>query len=451
MQRLSAFYYRLLPIHAGIIATFLLIPVWYRLPQRPDIFPALYVSRFLILLPMLWTIGWWLALRLPGFDELRRDKLRRIWALALLLLAVWAFASQSWAFRRVENPDYGATAALQLSISLLFSVVIACACPPKPALIAALLTGLVWNSLLAIAQVANQQSLGLNWLGEFRFNASIPGTSVVQADGIRWLRPYGLLPHPNMLAGFLMIALLAACAAVLSRRLVVWWVGTLIALLGLWALLLTFSRASWGGLILGGLIMLPFLWRARLRERDSWLPVLTTLGLMAGVIVIFGLLYSPFLLARAGVGTESIELRSISDRALFTEFALRAVREFPVGGVGIGNFPWRASYYLIGTGFDLRGDNVHNIFLSAWSELGTVGLVLVLTALIAGIAVAFRQLRQQPDLGSIALFGGFVALTATGLLDHYPWTLIQFQVAWWGFLAAAGTLSASEDKSRETN
>src|SRR5690606_16483145 len=104
-----------------------------------------------------------------------------------------------------------------------------------------------------------------------------------------------------MLAGFLMVALLAASAWVLSRRLVVWWLGTLIALMGLWALLLTFSRAAWGGLLVGGLMMLPLVWRARLRERDSWLPVLTTLGMMAGVVLIFGLLFSPFLRARAGV------------------------------------------------------------------------------------------------------------------------------------------------------
>src|SRR5690606_27181710 len=109
-----------------------------------------------------------------------------------------------------------------------------------------------------------------------------------------------------------------------------------------------------------------------------------------GVVLIFGLLFSPFLQARAGVSTESIELRSISDRVVFTEFALRAVSEFPIGGVGIGNFPWRASYYLIGTGFDLRGDNVHNIFLSAWAELGTAGLVILLSALVAGIWAALR-------------------------------------------------------------
>jgi hypothetical protein len=25
-----------------------------------------------------------------------------------------------------------------------------------------------------------------------------------------------------------------------------------------------------------------------------------------------------------------------------------------------------------------------------------------------------------------------------GLLDHYPWTVLHFQEAWWGLLAIAG-------------
>ena len=51
-------------IHAGILLTFALIPVWYRLPQSP-IFAQLYVTRFLIFLPMLWSIFWWLVLACP--------------------------------------------------------------------------------------------------------------------------------------------------------------------------------------------------------------------------------------------------------------------------------------------------------------------------------------------------------------------------------------------------
>src|SRR5690606_22415668 len=127
------------------------------------------------------------------------------------------------------------------------------------------------------------------------------GVSIVQAEGVRRLRPYGLLPHPNMLAGFLTGGLLAAGAWVFSRRLVLWWLGTAVSLFGLWALGLTFSRAAWGGLLAGALVTLPLLWRARRRERDAWLLAGVTLGLALVIGLVFFFVHRPFLLARAGV------------------------------------------------------------------------------------------------------------------------------------------------------
>jgi O-antigen ligase len=78
---------------------------------------------------------------------------------------------------------------------------------------------------------------------------------------------------------------------------------------------------------------------------------------------------------------------------------------------------------------------VHNIYLSVWAELGTVGLILYSAALLTGIGAAVRDLWARPDPAGTALLGGVIALLAIGLLDHYPYTLIQFQTALWGLLA----------------
>lgn len=423
--------YRLL--HASILLTFALIPVWYRLPAYPPLLPPLYVMRFLILLPMLLAVGCWQALKLPGFRDLRRDAMRRLWALALLALAVWGFASQAWAYQRDAHPEVAASAALQWGVVVLFALVVACACPPRRWIIGVMAFSLAWNSLLAGGQVALQGSLGLKALGEFVLNVNQSGVSVVQAGDVRWLRPYGLLPHPNMLAGALAIALLAVGAWVVSQRRGVWIAGTLLALAGLWAFGLTFSRAAWGGFVLGGLVALPFLWRGGFLHRR----LLLAGGLMLAAGGLFVALYHPFLLARAGVADSSIELRSISDRRVYTEFALRAISESPVVGVGIANFPWKASYYLMFTDYDLLGDNVHNIYLSVWAELGTIGLALYLIALLCGLLAAGRALWRQPDPAGVMLLAGVVALLGTGLLDHYPYSILHFQVALWGLLAAA--------------
>ncbi|MFN8564167.1 MAG: hypothetical protein U0703_21695 [Anaerolineae bacterium] len=172
-------------IHAGILLTFALIPVWYRLPQSP-LLARLYVTRFLIFLPMLWAIFWWLVLRAPGLRDLHGWRAR--WALALLLLALWGFASQVWAFQRVDYPDVGATAALQFGVSALFAVVVACAAPSPRAIVAVLVLALIGNSALTILQAQHQASLGLLALGEFPFNPQI-GVSILESGTLRWVRP----------------------------------------------------------------------------------------------------------------------------------------------------------------------------------------------------------------------------------------------------------------------
>jgi O-antigen ligase len=432
---LSLWRRRIRLIQLGILVTFGLIPVWYRLPQ-PPIFAQLYVTHFLILLPMLWSIGWWLISGLPGLTTFR--SWRSYWALALLLLALWGFASELWAFMRLTHPEVGQTAALQLGVSALFAVVVACAAPSPRVIVAVLATSLIWNGAITIAQALHQGSLGLTLLGEFPFDPQSSGASILESGSLRWVRPYGLLPHPNMLAGTLLVGVLAAAAWILGIRRWQRSAGIGLFIFGLMALLLSFSRAAWGGLVVGLLAVAPFT-RTFLRRREMRisLGIAAALALLVGIG--FVIAYWPLLAARAGEGQVSIELRSVSDRLVFMDFAVRSISERPILGVGIGNFPWRTSYYLADTFYDLRGDNVHHVLLAAAAELGIVGLALLIAAILCGLIGAFQGMRRAEGddrAARMALFAAFAALIAIGFLDHYPWTQLQFQVAWWGCLAA---------------
>ncbi|MEO8393687.1 MAG: O-antigen ligase family protein [Chloroflexota bacterium] len=425
-------------IQVGILLTFALIPVWYRLPQSP-IFAQLYVTRFLIFLPMLWSIFWWLVLGLPGLRDLFRSRLRVFWALSLLLLALWGYASLLWGFQRVAHPDVGQTAALQFAVSVLFVVVVACAAPPPTTIVTVLAFDVIWNAAITVVQSQNQGSIGLRSIGEFPFSAQA-GASILESGSIRWVRPYGLMPHPNLLAGALLVCLFAAAALIVARRRGQQIVGIAVFGFGWWALLLTFSRAAWGGLVVGMLAVILFL-RPHLRRIAARVSLAAAAGVVVAIGLAFVIGYAPLLAARAGEGEESVELRSVSDRLVFMEFAVKSIQERPILGVGIGNFPWRMSYYLAATNYDLRGDNVHHVLLSVAAELGIVGLLLILVAIVCGLIAAFRTLRHGTDTtdhaARLALFAGFIGLLAVGFLDHYPWTQIHFQVAWWGCLAAA--------------
>jgi O-antigen ligase len=449
--------WRFLPVQAGVLATFALVPVWYRFsvkaPPPFGLTDSLYVSYFLILLSMLWTIGAWLLLGLPGFAAFLRDRRRVWWALALLLLALWALLSPGWAFQREAHPKVAETAATQLAVVALFAVAAACAAPSARAVALVLAISLVWNGALAGLQAYRQESVGLVGLDEVPVAAAQIGASVVVAGDVRWLRAYGLMPHPNALGGFFVVGLLAAAGLLLAERRGLRLLALAVIPFGMAGLLLTFSRAAWVALAVGAFAVAPLVlarwrWTARgqLPRHLSYLLAGAALALAVGAV--FFVQFRPLLAARAGSGTESVELRSVSDRLVFTSFAYRAISEAPLLGVGAGNFPWRASYYLLETDFDLRGDNVHHVLLSAFAELGVVGYGLVAIALVLGVETALRAMKASARAGAgddwgarVGLLGAVLALVVVGLFDHYPWTMMHFGVAWWGTLAVAGSAS----------
>lgn len=444
--------YRLLPIQIGIVATLALISVWYRPPGAPPPFHILYGAGFLIFWPMAWTVIWWLIMGMPGLRKMLQSRQRWL-VLTLVLLIGWSWLSYSWAYTSrtmlPPRPEVTISAALPFTLAALFATVVACTSPSPRVIALSLVVGLIWNSLIVFLQVGQQESIGLGWLGEFNINPARSGVAVVQADGLRWLRPYGLLPHPNILAGFLVIALLAALTWAVSNRRRSRYMGILIVLIGLWSLLLTFSRGAWIGLAVGTILFAFLIWNIE----KKLLPLLIMgIGLMFIVVATFAVIYRPFLAARAGIGDESVELRSTSDRAVYNEMALRAIGESPVLGVGLGNFPWVAAYYLVETGFDLRGQQVHNIYLAAWAELGIVGFALTILVIGIGLWAGVKSVTDSRLAGSerimrAGLLSGVIALLVIGLIDHYPWTLLQFQVAWWGLLAVSGHSPNSEQVS----
>ena len=437
---------RTLPIHIGIIITFLLIPIWYRFKGLPPSFGSFgiwYSLGFIIFWPMLWTVIWWIIAGFPGLKDLIRDRVRLVWASALLLLAGWAFFSWIWGYTRASHPEVTIGSAIPFGLAALFAFVIACIRPPARRIALLLVIGLVWNGIIAAIQVAIQGSIDLAGAG-FRLNPQASGTSVVEAEGIRWLRPYALLPHPNILAGLFAVCLLAVLVWMLSSNLRARWIGTLIFLFGLWCLLLTFSRSAWMGFAAGAFALLPYLMRTRLKVPQIRRHFILTIGISLLAAVLFAYIYRPFLSARAGLGDVSSEQRSISDRIVYNGMAVDTILKYPVLGVGIGNFPWVASYLLSKTNFDLRGQPAHHVFLSSWAELGIIGFALTGIMLVFGVEAALRRLTPSvldnvEQLSRAVLLGGVITLMVIGLLDHYPWTLMQFQALWWGILAVAGS------------
>lgn len=425
---------------ALVLVTFALVPVWYRFGASP-FGSSLYMSRFAITSSAAATVAVWLAAGLPGLRGLRQARWGGPWAAALLALALWMAFSGAWAFARAYAPDAALNAAVTFCLAALFALVTACTARPRW-IVRALAVGVLFHGGLAVAQAINQGSLGLHALGEFTFSPDQPGVSVIVAGGWRFARPYGLLPHPNILAGALLLGVLAAAGGFVGAAKMAWF-WRLIALAGVAVggagLLLSFSRSAWVGLAVGSLALLIGAFPL-LRSRLGLRRLLVLAGVALLVSAAFFVAYRPLINARVGVGEESVELRSVADRLVYTEFALRSIGERPIFGVGAGSFPWRSGAYLRQTFYDLRGDHVHNIYLSAAAELGLIGLALLVLALGAGMAAAVAQVRAssgEERAARAALLAAGVGFAVIGWFDHYPYSILHMQIALWAALAAA--------------
>lgn len=421
------------------LAVFFLVPWWWQpgwsIPDTP------YFTGFLITVPYALTLILW---ALTGFGDLRTWKVLRLWLVPWLLLAVWVFASQWWA----RFPDPATDAAWQLIAIMEFGLVMATAGPSPKAVIVALGAGALLQSIIAIAQVAVQGPIGLSAIGEYQILPSSTGLSYLKVNGIQWLRPYGLTVHPNMLGGFLAVAVIGVGTWLVLRangqhtRRPRWAITVLTAILGLSfaGLLLTFSRSALIALAVSGLALI-VIGRRWLTAQIDWRRLRLLLLGLGAVTVLFFIAYHDLVFARTGLGDESGELRSISDREVYMDYTLRMIHQEPIIGLGIGMNAWASAQMIRDDPrhIDMQAQSVHDVPLLIWSELGAVGLVSWGAAWISAGWIVFRAVRatRQFDPLILALAAGAVAMFGVNLFDYYGWAIFHFGLLWWGILGVA--------------
>jgi len=431
-------------MHNLLALPLLLLPYWVKWADPPAPFAPTYVMGFLVSAAMLLAVIVWLLLGMPGITRFAQRGAHLSWAVMWGVFVFWAFITQTWAFVEKAQPGVAQNFGLQMALVGSYAIMLACAAPAPRFVIGLLTLDAMSVALIGGTQVACQCSLGLKALGEVTLNVARSGVSVIQGEGIRWLRPYGFLPHPNIAAGFLAVGVFAGAGVFLglfSRRdrtsmhvfplaalsLVIW---AAIA----WVLMLTFSRGAWLGVGIGGLAVLAGL----IGRRDFRKPLIALALLAIGLSAVFFVLYRPLIVARTGAGQENTEMRSLADRVVYGQIAQAAIARAPVIGLGAGNTPWYAAYYLATyTDYDLQGDHVHNIYLETWSDLGVIGLVLFGLMQGFGLFAAGQAYRRTGDVARLMMIGGWIGLAIVGLFDHYPWSLIMGQTLWVTLLAMA--------------
>lgn len=157
---------------------------------------------------------------------------------------------------------------------------------------------------------------------------------------------------------------------------------------------LTYTRSTWIGLALSGLVMVA------LQLPRSWrLPALG--GAIAATVLIVPFTWSQVVgLKREGSASES--RHSVSQRAAFTYVSWQMFKDHPLAGVGFGRFYDQKLPYLAdrSQSFELesiRGLHHHNTFLGLLTETGLVGLAGFCAMLLGWGRCAWRLVRS-PDV-----------------------------------------------------
>lgn len=280
-------------------------------------------------------------------------------------------------------------------------------------------SGLV-QSAVGLAQYLKQGSLGLRLMGESPLDLYGPGVAVVLVQGHKFLRAYGTMPHPNVLAAFLMVALWAA----------VWWFlheqkrGVKLLVFGIYCImlfvfLLTFSRIAIAVWLAASLALI--LVCALKKTAKPLVGIIVASIAIGGVFVIS---FWPQVEARLQISADD---EAVSQRIFYMRVASESSRHHSLAGIGIGQFvPMlmkKIPHYPPGI-----YQPAHTIYLLILNELGIVGLA----AFLFCIALAFKQYQKD----RLILTTIVLSMLSLGLVDHFYWTLQQGGFLLWGILAS---------------
>ncbi|PJC28163.1 hypothetical protein CO054_01615 [Candidatus Shapirobacteria bacterium CG_4_9_14_0_2_um_filter_39_11] len=366
-------------------------PEWsYVMGLRIDyLSPTIYLTDIL----MVAILGLWGLEKISNFQFPISNFLRRFW----WVLAVFAYLLVNSCLAQNQGAALYKSAKIIEFALLGFYIAknkISLSMIRRPLSIA-----VVYSSLIAVTQFLKQASLGgvFWWLGERTFNAGTPGIAKAIVNGQLIMRPYATFPHPNVLAGFVLVSLIligVRCQALGVRKIFHW----LAIALGIVAILISFSRSAWVvGLLIG-------LWLMRKK------PLLFTVYCLLSTVGVVAWLAPHFSANEA-----------FSQRLQLIKTTWLMIQATPLIGVGLSNFIVRLPDFWQITGFTYWLQPVHNIYLLVAAETGLVGLVIFLWFLI----LTFRKLLE---IGNWKLVIPLLAILLTGVADHYWLTLQQSQL-----------------------
>jgi putative inorganic carbon (HCO3(-)) transporter len=244
-----------------------------------------------------------------------------------------------------------------------------------------------------------------------------------------YVRAYGDFDQPNVLGGYLAIALPFAVALVVGpfthKPLTIACMGLILLALGA-----TLSRGAWLGTLIA-LAVMASLWSARTRR-----AVLVSLAAFAVLAIGAMVGLAPKAIAdRLSVLTENFVVFdartvdvtpnnfSLVERMAHWQAGWAMGLDNPITGVGPGNFEASYDRYFL-PGWPVALGHAHNIYINTFAEEGAIGLAAFLLFLIVLFVRVGRTLRRIPRENAarrallLACLGAITAFSVHNMFDN---------------------------------
>lgn len=280
---------------------------------------------------------------------------------------------------------------------------------------------IIGESFLGLAQVINGGSLNgiLWWLGERSFVYGGIGIAQINWLGENWIRAYGTFSHPNSLAGFLLLSWWyfkssALRAPPLNKgglyRKIFYWIVNWSAIMGI---LVAGSRTVWLLTVVMLIVeQLPITnYQLLIKNKKFRRQLIGKILLGIGVICLFlGVISVNYRISDFVGGWDSSGWQK---REMLAVASVKMIKSSPLMGIGAGNFVKELPKFKSGNWFWLQP--VHNLLLLAWSEIGLLGLILII----------FNLRFLIDKLLKVNNWWIWLIVLISGMVDHYWLTLPQ--------------------------
>ncbi len=408
------------------ISAALLSLVYALAPFVPSIMPN---NNNLVGLLLAGCVAFWLLLTLS--DEPVPANASPVTPIHLLVLLYWAIAivaAASSPVKKAAFSDLGTVTLYLLMFPLCARVV------RSPRLRSWFITLYLHISLI----------VSVYGLRQWFFGAPALATWVDQESSLsKMTRVYSYLRNPNLLAGYLLAAVILSLVAIfvwqswLKKALAV----TMFVVNGS-CLILTFSRGGWIGLVVAVLVMLGLLyywWNVQMPPFWRTWSIWIILGSLTGLLLLAMVFVEPLRERIFSIFADRNDSSNNFRRNVWTA-VFKIIGAYPLFGIGPGHnaFNQIYPYYQVLPKFTAL--SAYSIFLEIAVETGLIGLACFLWLLIVIFNTAFLQLGRLRQLRSVEGFWliGAIAALAGMLGDNFfdtVWFRPEVNTVWWLMVA----------------